>query len=86
DGLDVVGIVEVCALAHQDTTTDDPRWECVDIRAVKDVPKPVTLEQVKANPKLAEMALVRLGRLSVQPVTPAEWKEVCRMGDLTPAP
>ncbi|RWP37294.1 EVE domain-containing protein [Mesorhizobium sp.] len=86
DGLDVVGIVEVCALAHQDTTIDDPRWECVDIRAVEDVPKPVTLEQVKANPKLAEMALVRLGRLSVQPVTPAEWKEVCRMGDLTPAP
>ncbi|AZN96922.1 EVE domain-containing protein [Mesorhizobium sp. M9A.F.Ca.ET.002.03.1.2] len=86
DGLDVVGIAEVCALAHPDTTTDDPRWECVDIRAVKDVPKPVTLEQVKANPKLAEMALVRLGRLSVQPVTSAEWKEVCRMGGLTPAP
>ncbi|BCH14002.1 EVE domain-containing protein [Mesorhizobium sp. L-2-11] len=86
DGLDVVGIVEVCALARQDSTTDDPRWECVDIRAVRDVPKPVTLEQVKANPKLAEMALVRLGRLSVQPVTSAEWKEVCRMGDLTPAP
>ncbi|RWP73854.1 EVE domain-containing protein [Mesorhizobium sp.] len=86
DGLDVVGIAEVCGLAHQDSTTDDPRWECVDIRAVKDMPKPVTLEQVKANPKLAEMALVRLGRLSVQPVTPAEWKEVCRMGDLTPAP
>ncbi|RUV73464.1 EVE domain-containing protein, partial [Mesorhizobium sp. M5C.F.Ca.IN.020.14.1.1] len=86
DGLDVVGIAEVCALAHQDTTSDDPRWECVDIRAVKDMPKPVTLEHVKANPKLAEMALVRLGRLSVQPVTPAEWKEVCRMGGLTPAP
>ena len=86
EGLNVVGIAEVCALAHHDTTTDDPRWECVDIRAVKDVPTPVTLEQVKANPKLAEMALVRLGRLSVQPVTPAEWKEVCRMGGLTPAP
>ncbi|TIP40543.1 MAG: EVE domain-containing protein, partial [Mesorhizobium sp.] len=43
-------------------------------------------EQVKANPKLAEMALVRLGRLSVQPVTPAEWEEVCRMADLNPAP
>ena len=82
----MVGIAEVCALAHPDTTTDDPRWECVDIRAFKDVPNPPTLEQVKANPKLAEMALVRLGRLSVQPVTPAEWKEVCRMGGLTPAP
>ena len=73
------------ALAHPDTTTDDPRWECVDIRAVKDVPNPPTLEQIKANPKLADMALVRLGRLSVQPVTPAEWKEVCRMGGLDPA-
>jgi predicted RNA-binding protein with PUA-like domain len=86
EGLDIVGIAEVCALAHPDTTSDDPRWECVDIRAFKDVPTPVTLEEVKANPKLAEMALVRLGRLSVQPVTAAEWKEVCRMAGLTPAP
>ena len=86
EGLNIVGIAEVCALAHPDSTTDDPRWECVDIRAVRDVPNPPTLEEVKANPKLADMALVRLGRLSVQPVTPAEWKEVCRMGGLTPAP
>jgi len=86
EGLNIVGIAEVCALAHPDTTSDDPRWECVDIRSFKDVPTPVTLEQVKANPKLADMALVRLGRLSVQPVTPAEWKEVCRMADLSPAP
>ena len=86
EGLDIVGIAEVCKLAHPDTTTDDPRWECVDIRAVKGVPKPPTLTDIKANPKLSEMALVRLGRLSVQPVTPAEWKEVCRMGGLAPAP
>jgi predicted RNA-binding protein with PUA-like domain len=85
EGKEVVGIAEVCALAHPDTTTDDPRWECVDIRAVKDVPKPPTLADIKANPKLSEMALVRLGRLSVQPVTPAEWAEVCRMGGLDPA-
>ncbi|MCO5071030.1 MAG: EVE domain-containing protein [Rhizobiaceae bacterium] len=85
-GMDIVGIAEVCALAHPDSTTDDPRWECVDIRAVKPVPKPVTLAQVKANPKLSEMALVRLGRLSVQPVTPEEWQEVCRMMELDPAP
>ena len=85
EGLDIVGIAEVCKLAHPDTTTDDPRWECVDIRAVKDVPNPPTLEQVKANPKLSDMALVRLGRLSVQPVTPAEWAEVCRMGGVDPA-
>jgi predicted RNA-binding protein with PUA-like domain len=86
EGLDVVGIVEVCGEAHHDTTTDDERWDCVDIRAVKDVPTPPTLEQIKANPALKEMALVRLGRLSVQPVTPDEWKEVCRMGGLVPAP
>ena len=86
EGLNVVGIAEVCALAHPDSTTDDPRWECVDIRAVRDVPNPPTLEQVKANPKLSEMALVRLGRLSVQPVTPAEWKEICRMGGVDPVP
>ena len=85
EGLDIVGIAEVCKLAHPDTTTDDPRWECVDIRAVKEVPNPPTLEQVKANSELADMALVRLGRLSVQPVTPGEWAEVCRMGGVDPA-
>ncbi len=84
EGLDIVGIAEVCALAHPDTTTDDPRWECVDVRAVRAVPNPPTLADIKANPKLSEMALVRLGRLSVQPVTRAEWMEVCRMGGLDP--
>ena len=86
EGLEVVGIAEVCALAHHDTTTEDPRWECVDIRAVRDVPKAVTLVDVKANPKLAKMALVTSMRLSVQPVTRDEWEEVCRMGGLVPAP
>ncbi|MBN9046492.1 MAG: EVE domain-containing protein [Rhizobiales bacterium] len=84
EGLEVVGIVEVCALAHHDTTTDDPRWECVDIRALRDMPKPVTLKDVKANPKLADMSLVTSMRLSVQPVTEDEWNEVCRMGGLDP--
>ncbi|KAB2727583.1 EVE domain-containing protein [Brucella intermedia] len=82
EGLEVVGIVEVCALAHHDSTTDDPRWECVDISAVRDMPKPVTLKDVKANPKLEKMALVTSMRLSVQPVTEDEWIEVCRMGGL----
>lgn len=82
EGLEVVGIVEVCALAHHDSTTDDPRWECVDIRAVRDMPKPVTLKDVKANPKLEKMALVTSMRLSVQPVTEDEWIEVCGMGGL----
>ena len=86
EGLEVVGIVEVCALAHHDTTTDDPRWECVDIRALRDMPRPVSLKDVKANPKLAGMALVTSMRLSVQPVKPEEWEEVCRMGGLVPAP
>ena len=82
EGLEVVGIVEVCALSHPDSTTDDPRWDCVDIKAVRDVPKPVTLKDVKANPKLEKMALVTSMRLSVQPVTEDEWIEVCRMGGL----
>lgn len=83
---DCVGIVEVCALAHPDSTTDDPRWECVDIRAVRPVPNPPDLDAIKTNPKLAEMVLVNNSRLSVQPVTPDEWTEICRMGGLVPAP
>ncbi|MBI0168160.1 EVE domain-containing protein [Bartonella sp. M0280] len=86
EGLEIVGIVEVCKTAHHDSTTDDPRWECVDIRAVCDMPKPVTLKAVKANPKLANMSLVNSMRLSVQPVREDEWQEVCRMGGLSPAP
>jgi predicted RNA-binding protein with PUA-like domain len=82
DGLEVVGIVEVCAEAHPDSSTDDARWECVDIRALEKLPKPVTLVDIKANPKLKDMVLVNNSRLSVQPVSEAEWKEVCRMGGL----
>ncbi len=85
-GLEVVGICEVCALAHRDSTTDDPRWECVDVRAVRDMPSPVTLVDVKGNPKLSSMSLVTSMRLSVQPVTKEEWDEVCRMGNLDPPP
>ena len=83
-GLEVVGIVVICALAHPDSTTDDERWECVDIRALVDMPKPVSLKAVKANSKLAEMSLVTSMRLSVQPVREAEWQEVCAMGGLDP--
>lgn len=82
EGLEVVGIVEVSAEIHPDSTTEDERWECVDIKAVTDVPKPVTLKSVKANEKLAEMSLVTSMRLSVQPVRDEEWMEVCRMGGL----
>lgn len=79
---DIVGIVEVCKLAHPDSTDTTGQWECVDIRAVKPVPKPVTLAAVKADPRLARMSLVTSMRLSVQPVTPEEWKVVCGMAGL----
>ena len=82
EGKEIVGLVEVSAEAAPDSTTDDPRWECVHIRALRDLPAPVTLADVKANEALAEMALVKSMRLSVQPVTEAEWDEVCRMGGL----
>lgn len=81
-GKEIVGICEVVREAHPDSTTDDERWECVDVKAVCALPKPVTLAEVKANPKLEKMALVTSMRLSVQPVTKAEWDEVCRMGGL----
>ena len=83
-GLEIVGVCEVCELSKQDPTTDDARWDCVTIRALAPMPTPVKLKDVKANPKLAEMSLVASFRLSVQPVTAAEWKEVCRMGGMDP--
>ena len=87
EGLEVVGIVEVCALSHPDSTAEgDARWDCVDIRAVCDVPKPVTLKTVKETPSLAKMSLVTSMRLSVQPVTEEEYFEVCRMGGLENPP
>ena len=80
----VVGIVEVISEAHPDSSSDDPRWECVDIKAVQAVPTPVTLDQIKQEPALSEMALVKSARLSVQPVTEAEWRLVCEMAGLAP--
>jgi predicted RNA-binding protein with PUA-like domain len=76
----VVGIVEVIAEAHADSTATEGGWECVDLKAVADVPKPVTLQAIKDEKGLAEMVLVKNSRLSVQPVTAAEWKRVCQMG------
>lgn len=81
-GLEIVGIVEICALSHPDSTTDDGRWDCVDIRSLADMPEPVTLDEIKANPKLSGMVLVNNSRLSVQPVRHDEWTEICRMGRL----
>ncbi|MEP0964897.1 MAG: EVE domain-containing protein [Roseobacter sp.] len=79
----VVGIVEIIQKAHPDSTTDDDRWECVDIRAVKPVKTPVSLEMIKNKPELADMALLRSSRLSVQPVRANEWDLVCKMAGVT---
>ncbi|MEM9430505.1 MAG: EVE domain-containing protein, partial [Pseudomonadota bacterium] len=76
----IMGVVEVSTLARPDPTTDDPRWECVDIRAVGHFPTPITLEDCKATPELKDMILVNNTRLSVQPVSEAEWQVICRMG------
>ena len=78
----VVGVCEVIAEAHPDPTTDDPRWECVDVRAVRPLPRAVPLAEIRAEPALAEMVLVRNARLSVQPVTEAQWRHICAMGGL----
>ena len=87
EGLEIVGITEVCALSHPDSTADgDARWDCVDIRAVCDLPKPVSLKDIKAHAGLSQMSLVTSMRLSVQPVTEEEYLEVCRMGGLDNPP
>jgi len=83
-GLEIVGIVEVCALSHPDSTTDDERWDCVDIRAVRPFVSPVTMQQIKAHPDLSDMVLVKNSRLSVQPVTEAEWTIICGLGGTNP--
>ena len=70
----IVGIVEVVKLAHKDSTAKEDAWECVDIKAVRDVPKPVTLDDVKGDKRLAKMVLANNSRLSVQPVSDEEWK------------
>ncbi|MEM1272589.1 MAG: EVE domain-containing protein [Pseudomonadota bacterium] len=80
----VVGIVEVCTESHPDSTTDDPRWDCVDIKAIAPFATPVTLADVKAEPKLGDMVLANNTRLSVQPVTEAEWRIICQMGGVSP--
>ncbi len=78
----VVGTVEVIAEAHSDSTTDDERWECVDIKAVASFQTPVNLEMIKQDPRLADMVLVKNSRLSVQPVTDTEWAIICELGGI----
>ena len=90
-GKEIVGIMKVVAFAHPDSTAEPNDkgkvvWECVDVVAHSRLPQPVTLATIKATPALADMALVRLSRLSVGPVTEAEWKLICEMGGLKKAP
>jgi predicted RNA-binding protein with PUA-like domain len=79
EGLDIVGIAKVVKEAYPDPTTDDDAWVAVDIKAFKKLKKPVSRDTIKADKRLAGMALVRLGRLSVQPVTDEEWDIVMEM-------
>ena len=81
EGLEIVGIAQVAKEAYQDPTTEDPNWVVVDVKPYKTLNKPVSLATIKADPRLQQMALVRLGRLSVQPVTEEEWKIVMQYAE-----
>jgi predicted RNA-binding protein with PUA-like domain len=83
-GKEIVGICRVIAPAHPDPEDGTGTWECVDVEAVADLSRPIALQEVKENPKLAKMSLVTSMRLSVQPVTADEWVEVCRMANFDP--
>ena len=80
EGKEVVGVVEITREHYQDPTTDDDRWVVVEVKPVKKLKKPVTLEQIKADPAFAEMKLVRQSRLSVSPVTEDEFQRVLDLG------
>jgi predicted RNA-binding protein with PUA-like domain len=80
DEKQIVGIVEVIGEYRPDPTDETAKFGLVDVKAVKDVPKPVTLAAIKADPKLKDMVLVREARLSVQPVEPEAWKYICKLG------
>jgi predicted RNA-binding protein with PUA-like domain len=82
----VVGIVKVVKEAHPESTDPTGQWECVDVAAVAPLPRPVTLAEIKANPKLKDMVLARVSRLSVQPVSPQEWSIICKLAGLAEPP
>lgn len=81
EGTDIVGIAKVVKEAYQDPTTDDERWVAVDIKAYKKLKHPVALDTIKKDKRLADMALVRIGRLSVQPVTDKEWAVIMDLSE-----
>jgi predicted RNA-binding protein with PUA-like domain len=80
DAREIVGIVKVIGGYRPDPSDETAKFGLVDVQAVRDLPKPVTLAQAKADPKLAKMTLVTFSRLSVQPVTDAEWRHICEIG------
>jgi predicted RNA-binding protein with PUA-like domain len=80
-GKEIVGVVEIAKEAYPDPTAEaGAPWVCVDTVALTPFRTPVTLDAVKADPKLSEMALIKFSRLSVQPVTADEWKHICKLG------
>ena len=81
EGLEIVGIAKLVKEFYQDPTTEDPNWVVVEVSPLKRLTKPVSLAQVKADVRLTQMALVRLGRLSVQPVTEDEWNVVMELSE-----
>jgi predicted RNA-binding protein with PUA-like domain len=81
EGLEIVGIAKVVKEAYQDPTTDDPNWVVVDLKPVKKLKKPVTLATIKADVRLEKIALVKLGRLSVCPITDEEWQIILELGE-----
>jgi predicted RNA-binding protein with PUA-like domain len=86
DEKSIVGIVKVISEAHTDSTDQTGKWFCVDVAAVSPLPRPVSLADIKGEPRLAGMALVKQSRLSVQPVTEEEWEIICTMADVKKAP
>ncbi len=78
-GLEIIGVAMIIKEAYQDPTTQDERWVAVDIAPMKKLNEPVTLSALKSNPKLANLAMIRQGRLSVSPVDSKEWNEILKM-------
>ena len=80
EGLEIVGIMEIAKEYHPDPTDKTGKFGMVEVKPVAPVPTPVSMKEIKATPSLKDMVLVKNSRLSVQPVTAAEWKQVCKMG------
>jgi len=81
-GKEIVGIVQVARTAYPDPTAESGDWVCVDMQALQPVPNPVSLATIKADPRLSDLALVRLSRLSVAPVSAAHWHIICELGGI----